>query len=139
MIFTHCYYGTVNSDYTLSRNGIGDAIKAICDGFAAKTTGTVIGIETQYNVDFDFTNANGEMICVICGHTHNDYAEQAQSGYWVIATMCDAYNGSQQNPAITRTIGTVSEQAIDLFFIDRSARKISTIRIGAGQDRHFNY
>ena len=139
VIFTHWYYGTVNADYTLTRDGIGDAIKAICDGYATKTTGTVLGVEAQFNVDFDFTNADGEMICVICGHTHNDYAEQSESGWWVIATMCDAYHGSQQNPAITRTLGTVSEQAIDLYFIDRTERKISTIRIGAGSDRTFTY
>lgn len=139
VVLAHEFYGTVNQDYSLTISLTGQRIKDFCDGFAGKTSGTNEGITPAYNINYDFTNSHGYMIAVICGHTHNDFSEYSSAGYPIIACRCDAYQGSNQNPNVPRTAGTVSEQAIDTFFIDTTAKTISTVRIGAGSNREFSY
>lgn len=139
VVITHEMYGTVNQDYSLTLDSTGTRIKELCDGFNTKTSGTSVGVEPVYNVDYDFTNAKGYMIGIVCGHAHNDFSEDSSAGYPIIACVCDAYQGSNQNPAYPRTAGTYLEQAIDLFFIDTTAKTIETIRIGSGSNRSFSY
>lgn len=134
VLFTHMFYGSVNADFTLTKDLIGERIQLLCEAFQTRGSGSdEWGGRT---ITYDFTNAKGSMACVITGHTHNDYHEQA-NGFPIIACVCDAYQGSSQNPAYPRTRGTYTEQAIDLFFIDTIAKTINTIRIGSGNDRTF--
>ena len=139
VVLSHMFFGSVNADYTLTMDGIGTRIKEICDGFANKIRGTSNGIDASTIVNYDFTNAKGNMIAVICGHTHNDYTLQSEAGYPIIACMCDAYHGSSQNPLFPRTTGTYNEQAIDLFFIDTENKTIKTVRVGAGNSREWTF
>lgn len=140
VVLTHMFFGTVNEDYTLTMDGIGTRIKEICDGYVNRATGTSAGIEPAYNVAYDFTNAHGSMICIITGHTHNDYTLVSSAGYPIICCVSDAYEASNQNPAYTRTAGTVTEQAIDVFFIDTTAKTIKAVRIGSGEtSRSWSY
>jgi hypothetical protein len=133
VIFTHMFY----SDSTGTEiDGIGTLLKRICNAFQSRTTYT----STSASHTFDFTNAKGKMCAIITGHTHADYADTSNA-YPIIATICDT-NQAQQQPSgstVDRTTGTINEQAIDLFFIDTTAKTISTIRIGAGSDRSFTF
>lgn len=81
--------------------------------------------------------ASAKIIAVIVGHCHNDFVDDDNHPYLIIGTTCDA-NGAQaaldtQNP--TRTKGTTTEQAFDVFFIDKANSTIKTVRIGAGSNR----
>ena len=75
------------------------------------------------------------LIGILAGHTHADYsATEPEKGYLLIATTCDARDGT---PAKTK--GTATEQAFDVIHIDTANRKIYATRIGAGADRQWSY
>lgn len=111
--------------------------------------GSVSTLDELYN----FSDAKGTCIAIIGGHTHYDASTEYEnlvenssssdtSFVWpyipVIATTTDAINKQQTNTGeLTRTAGTVTEQAFDVVNIDRSGRKITMKRIGAGGDREF--
>lgn len=82
--------------------------------------------------------SNCNVIGMIGGHTHRDYSETSSAGYPIIVTTCDAA-GAQATT--TRTEGTVSEQAMDVFHVctDPDNRKIYATRIGYGTDRDWSY
>ncbi len=133
---THIFFGGVDENYEGTITSTSRVIRNIFNGYNTKTSGST---NTGYvTIPYDFTNANGEMICLLTGHIHNDYSLEAE-GYPIICTQCDAYGGSNQNPAVTRSLGDYTEDIIDLFFIDTTAKTIKTIRIGAGSDRSFTY
>lgn len=99
----------------------------------------------------DMSTFAGEIACVIAGHSHYDDSLQTEQGIWVINTTCDRGPKSDSSGAFKaiRAIGTINEQAIDVFLIDTSAKTINTIRIGGSYtysgiplenpDRSFSY
>ena len=95
--------------------------------------------------------STAKVACVICGHAHIDI-EDTSGKYPIICTTCDAH-GVQSNSASSddRTVGTITEQAFDVFHIDTFNKKIYVTRIGGGKnnirngsdytlnDREFSY
>lgn len=83
------------------------------------------------------------VIGIIGGHTHYDWYEYSQKGYPIIVTTCDAAWGYKDNQdsrwSDNRIKGSTSEQAFDVFSIDKNNRKIYATRIGFGSDREFSY
>lgn len=77
------------------------------------------------------------MICTLSGHFHADGDVRTSGGMPIIATTCDAWRNEYSS--LSRTKGTVSEQAFDVVSIDKTNRKIYLTRIGAGTDRVFDY
>ena len=81
---------------------------------------------------------NGEIVCIIQGHTHIDRITWTAGGVPIIITTCDK-NGRWVDPNtgigdldyVTRTSGTIAEQAFDVFVIDYKNRIISAVRIGS--------
>ena len=84
----------------------------------------------------DAYDGSGEIIAVVCGHMHCDYLDKTDGGIPIIITTCDKnepwiYNGVDKEPWLDdRTAGSVKEQAIDLFTINRTAKQIIRVRIG---------
>lgn len=84
----------------------------------------------------DEYSGNGEIIAVVCGHTHFDYLGQTAKGIPIIVTTCDKNlpwinNNTDKEPWLDdRTTGTIKEQAIDLFVINRGAKQITRVRVG---------
>lgn len=76
-----------------------------------------------------------KVICAITGHRHADGAVVTTAGVNVIATTCDTRN----DQVLTRTNGTITEGAFDIVQIDTTNKKIYMTRIGAGEDREFDY
>lgn len=112
-----------------------DDIRAISKSFVDRTNGT----HTLYNgqiIEYDFTHSSGNLVCMIAGHTHDDLSD-TNIGVPIILTTTDAIN--TEHPNIEMTLGTTTEQAFDVFFLDFDKRIIKTIRIGAGQDRKWSY
>lgn len=97
------------------------------------------------------SDTSAKVACVICGHTHIDI-EDTSGNYPIVCTTCDAH-GVQSSSASSddRTVGTINEQAFDVFHIDTSNKKIYVTRIGGGKnnvrngsdytlnDREFSY
>jgi hypothetical protein len=78
-------------------------------------------------------NINATVMCWICGHTHLDLSEKVDS-FPIISVTCDA-RGAQASARSTddRTVGTINEQAFDVFHIDSANKKVYATRIGGGQ------
>ncbi|MFW6741529.1 metallophosphoesterase family protein [Leuconostoc mesenteroides] len=98
---------------------------------------SIINMDSGYGavVNHDFSNSKVKVIAYIAGHCHKDRSINS-NGLLHITTGCDAH---YNDDTFTRTGGTTSEQLFDVFFIDSDNSKINTIRIGAGDDRSFNY
>lgn len=85
-----------------------------------------------------FGECTGHVCLVVSGHLHEDYSGSLSDGTpVVITTSANAGAGSEQGE--DRTIGTVSENAIDVFSVDTTNRMIYVTRIGYGNDRSFAY
>lgn len=95
------------------------------------------------DVAWDFSGGKGTVACLICGHIHLD-GSGVNNGIQVInvTTDCGAnvYNAAPDNAnGANRHAGDVSEQAVELFFVNTAANTINTIRLGYGEDREWNY
>ena len=78
---------------------------------------------------------SAKIACIVAGHAHRDIVLDTEMGFYAIGTTCDtagtsATNYDPDNP--TRTEGTTTEQAFDIFYVNTNAKTVKTIRIGAG-------
>lgn len=105
-------------------------IAAMIDAYNTRSTYTYSGLE------LDYTDATGEVIAVFSGHTHEDEDTTTPEGTPIICTTTDNY--AQEESGVTRTAGTIDEQAFDVVTIDKEHNKIKLTRIGFGSDREFN-
>lgn len=101
------------------------------DALKSKTTYTYEG------TTYDYTSTNTTPVCIIGGHSHDDYDTTTTGGIPIILTTCDS--NQQEQGGLTRTAYTTNEQAFDVVTINYSDRKINLTRIGAGEDREFDY
>jgi Calcineurin-like phosphoesterase. len=90
------------------------------------------------SVSADYTSQGlGDIIAYLYGHVHED-KHNVVNGITYISTLnASPFQDSVNTP--TRTVGTVSETAFDIYTIDRINRKISITRFGAGVDREYTY
>lgn len=111
-----------------------DVLRKIFESVNNKTS---LSFDTGYGtvVNHDFTNTNTKIIAYLAGHCHKDSSKN-DNGLLHITTGCDAH---YSDDVWTRVPQTTSEQLFDVFFIDTENSKINTIRIGAGDDRSFDY
>lgn len=114
-----------------------DIINWIC-AIKNKTTfnATIKTGDFSHTVNVDYTSSKLDVLYVIWGHMHEDYAI-VYNNVNFICTTCDAcYNDDADVP---REKGTVTEQAFDVIHINTNTKKINFIRVGAGNNRVFNY
>jgi hypothetical protein len=88
-------------------------------------------------VTYDYSGKNLEMIAAFCGHTHVDLFMRTTGGVPIICTTTDA--AGNELGGLTRTEGTINEQAFDVVVISRTDKKIYCNRIGAGNDRTYDF
>ena len=97
---------------------------------------------------YNFTNKTGEVILILSGHTHFDCDnvnfEITDPGLPIqiltVVTTTDAYAKQLDDyGTLSRVAGTTSEQAFDIVRIDKTNRKIYFYRVGAGDDREYDY
>ena len=97
------------------------------------------------------SNVAAKIACIICGHSHIDLSDTS-GAYPIICTTCDAHGiQASTSSSDNRDVGTINEQAFDVFHIDTSNKKIYVTRIGGGKnnvistlnytlnDREFSY
>jgi hypothetical protein len=113
IIFTHSM-GTENTaNNTLTIHGAGTTVANICDA------------------------SNANIACIIAGHTHVDIMTKTPTKKIpIFVTTCDKYspwidNGVDQEPWLSNRVeGTITEQAFDVFIVDKTNRQINAVRIG---------
>ena len=84
----------------------------------------------------DFTGAKGVLAAYIHGHMHVDRLYSV-GGVQSISVGPDAC--CQDDAAVTRQSGTVSESLLDAVVMDPAQRKLTLIRIGAGNSATVTY
>ena len=120
--------------YAPSHDGALDILRYALEGYTNKSKAS---FTAPYGtvLNKDFTNYKGHMVGYFAGHNHKD-TEFVGENMINISTGCDAtYN----DDVWKRTVGTVTEQLFDVVIVDKTNRKINMIRIGAGDNRTFNY
>lgn len=142
---------------TLSSDWAGDVpvdylqARKICSAYASKIGYVFNGsiaedlVPETYDINVDFTNAKGDFVCWIGGHTHKDYI-LALDGIQIIGTANDskAVSSNASAYAPSKTAGTNTEQIIDFFCIDKTNQTVKVVRLGAyleanGKVRVFTY
>lgn len=96
-------------------------------------------------------NVTAKIACIICGHIHIDLSDTS-GAYPIICTTCDAHGVQASSMSSdNRDVGTINEQAFDVFHIDTANKKVYATRIGGGEnnviesgnyslnDREFSY
>ncbi len=99
-------------------------------------------------LNHDFSDYNGDLVGLFCGHAHEDYTWLAYpiTNYKcnIQSICCDARGldgRSYNNDAsfLNRAVGTVYENCFDVVVVNKANRKVNCVRIGAGYDREFTY
>ena len=83
----------------------------------------------------DFSNCKAELVMYLAGHSHKD-RDAVSKGVLHITTGCDSYC---RDDDMSRSIGTVENALFDLFLVDRDKKTVQVFRIGAGNNRTFQY
>ena len=86
-------------------------------------------------------STGAKIACIVSGHAHHDqYYTIGGKFPLIITTALNAWQESTtQGTPLTRTWGTDTEFAFDVFHIDTANKQIKVTRIGAGSDRTFSY
>lgn len=79
----------------------------------------------------DNYNGNGTIACVLIGHTHRDRIHIGSTGVPYIISASDRHASYQGDINVERIPGTISEQHFEVVVIDKDARKIKLLSIGA--------
>ena len=83
----------------------------------------------------DGYDGDGEILAVFHGHIHADMVNHTTTGVPVIGVTADKTDISMETKPIctqvNRAAGTITEQAFDVVVVDRAARKLHCVRIGA--------
>ncbi len=89
-------------------------------------------------VHADFTSAKGDILAVLAGHVHHDWAFTDILPcpiVTIVASGGDLAHGS----CTARVFDTDCETSFDIAVINRRKRVIDLVRVGAGYDRHIEY
>lgn len=124
---------TAGSSYWGSGSATRAVINGILEAFQNKTTYNYVW--NRYNINVNYTDADGKIAFVLCGHVHSDNIV-IDNNIVHVSTTCDAL---YQDDGYGRTEGTISEIAFDVVCIDKKNSRVDLIRIGAGANRAFTY
>lgn len=102
---------------------------------------TNLGAQIKAGLDEIYDSCSADIVGLVVGHCHRDYYITSVKGYPIIATTCDAQQSAYWDinypNSITRT---TTEQAFDIFGINKTNRTITALRIGRGaESRTFQY
>jgi hypothetical protein len=88
-------------------------------------------------IDVDFTQGGGNFIAWIAGHEHVDRI-LSEDGIISVCTRTDSCKNA--NGVIPpHELGTITEQAFDIFTVDKKRNKVYVTRVGFGEDRQFDF
>lgn len=109
VVFIHAISSVNHETGVLTKNYAFSAVQTVVDAYSTK------------------------VCCIIAGHTHFDGVGATDGGVPVIITTCDKAlpeEGDDNYLTDIRTIGTITEQAFDVFVINKKDKVIDAVRIG---------
>lgn len=109
-------------------------LRTFVDSYNERKIASISTVSKQY----DCTNAKGEIVTILGGHTHYDLDWSSEKGVPIIIT--DSDNGLRShNTNYPYEKGTVKEQCFDVITIDYAKKTIKCVRVGRGIDRAYTY
>lgn len=125
----YVYNANTGEYVSLTMGGIGnsDKITAIINGFV-KNGGVYIG-HFGGHLHHDFVSKKGGLVSVQLLNDGTDFRSASYFG--------EGFEFVGDSPA--KTIGTTTECAFDVVIVNKSKRHVDLIRVGAGENRSFNY
>lgn len=124
---------------------IADIVDAFRHGKKLKKSYTwwYTGMENT-EVDCSF-ETKGEFICYLCGHRHGDYIgylpsypDQLSLGMTCSGCFPEGYhNIGEECSDLPRIPGTVSEDAVNFYVLDRKKKTVTVVRFGASVNDQF--
>ena len=106
-----------------------DKFNAILESLYSKSTYSL------GSKQFDFNNS-GTLVGAFFGHIHTDMLKKV-GNINHITIECDANLKNDYNHQ--KTFMTTTEQVLDVVIVDKQSKHVELIRIGAGDNREFNY
>ena len=82
-----------------------------------------------------FSNHKGTFVAYICGHNHKDLDATIDDTLFISTGTSPIF----KDDIWEREEGTISEILMDIFAVDKANRKLYAVRIGAGEDREFDF
>ena len=112
-----------------------DLLRTVLKGFKNKTSGgwESGGVDCRFN----FTSNQTNFVACFSGHIHIDQIVVDDGGLTHCTTNNDSFQVGKDAP--DRTEGTITEQSFDVVIVDKSNSLVNIIKIGAGDNRSFNY
>lgn len=129
IVVSHIASDEAMSGYT-SNMGI---VQTILESFVAKSAGS--SMASGRTLSYDFTSVTNSLIFHLSGHAHADESN-VSNGVLSISTTCDAYYRDDGHGA---AVGTITEQAFDVYCIDVDAETITAVRVGRGASRKWSF
>jgi len=115
IIFAHQIASTDKTTGVCEPSGVGTTIASIADNYTG----------------------NGKIAALIAGHRHFDGVGKTTGGIPIFVTTCDKYTYSDEYDgwlSTRRKRCTITEQAFDIFVVDKKNQKVTAIRIGCPAD-----
>lgn len=99
------------------------------------------GTQIANAIDTINSGTGPEVVVFLAGHLHQDHIYSTPNGTPIITINCDAYKDNQSAGwgGYQMTLGTTTEQCMDLVNIDYTNRNIYLTRIGVGDNRNTTY
>lgn len=89
------------------------------------------GVVTSLTANHDFSAAGGEFICILAGHTHDDFIGHPGDFPNLVLLTVGSDNIHYTGNSCARAANHVSEDLINIVNVDRNYKTISVVRIGA--------
>ncbi len=121
VIFGHIPCVEEQNSYSSNLKTLGDIIK----DFNNKRAGA----------EWDFTDSKAEFVAYICGHNHIDEHVYVDNTLFISTGSSAKY----KDDVWERPANDVGQDLFDVFVIDKDNKTLTAIRVGAGEDREFNY
>lgn len=125
IVVAHWLYNVTNAEFTW----FGSELVGVLEAYNAKQAITLHGVE------YDYSNSNGSVKCIVMGHSHNNAQGVTAGGIPWMLTDSDNYLRSN---SVDRTVNTLTEQCFDVVSVNYSTGNINAVRIGAGHDRNYS-
>lgn len=129
VVFGHCSINPNVSGYYDNMLNVRNILKAYKNKTICNST------VNNITVNHDFSSYNGTLVGYICGHNHKD-ENSTEDGVLTISTTSDAM---YSDGGYERVKGTYSECAFDVFIINYDENKITSVRVGAGNNRNLTF
>lgn len=133
-----CSHIPINYGYIKNDSIAMNILQAFKDK-ATYSSSANIGTPFEVTKSVDFSGKGGQVICWLAGHIHTDtfITLPGHITFKEITTLNDSLHVATNAP--TKALGSITENAFDVFTVDKLNKTVTVTRIGAGSNRTFTF